>query len=140
MILLDTNVVSEVMRSRPAAAVLDWLNDADTARLYLSTITIAEIVYGILSLPNGRRREGLLGRFEGFVENGFASRVIEFDVPAAYRYGELMARRRALGRPMSLPDGQIAAIASTRRFAIATRDVGGFDGIGLELINPWAHR
>lgn len=140
MILLDTNVVVEVMRRRPAAVVIDWLNRVDAASLYLSTITIAEIVYGICSLSPGRRREQLLQRFEDFIERGFTHRVVGFDESAASRYGELTARRRELGRPMSFPDGQIASIASIHQFAIATRDGACFDGIGLELINPWVPR
>lgn len=137
MILLDTNVVSEVMRVQPATTVIAWMNSVNAATLYLSSITIAEISYGIRSLADGRRRDALRSRFEDFVRQGFSSRVLDFDEPAAYRYGELMARRRDLGQPMSVPDGQIAAIASTHRFAIATRDIRGFEGVELDLINPW---
>jgi len=137
MILLDTNIVSEVLRPAPADGVLRWLDDQETENLYLSTITIAEIVFGIRALPDGRRRSTLAGRFEDFVARGFDQRVLPFDTAAAYLFGELMGRRRELGRPMSFPDGQIAAIARTHHFALATRNVNDFDLCGIEILNPF---
>lgn len=137
MILLDTNVVSEVMAPAPAGAVLEWLNGADAATLYLSTVTVAEIGYGLSVLPAGKRRRLLEERFEEFVERGFEQRVLPFDYPAARLYGGLMAKRREIGRPMSIADGQIAAIARAHRFAIATRNVRDFEECGLEIVDPF---
>lgn len=137
MILLDTNVVSAVMAPRPEESVLRWMNDQQTDTLYLSTITIAEIGYGLHALPAGRRRQTLQGRFERFVIAGFSHRVLVFDETAAMAYGEIMAHRRRRGRPMSALDGQIAAIARANRMAIATRNVSDFEECGLEIVNPF---
>lgn len=137
MILLDTNVVSEAMASAPNRAVLEWLNDRETESLYLSTITIAEIGYGLETLPDGRRRRTLSDRFERFVTTGFSHRVLSFDETAARVYGELMAHRRKQGRPMSALDGQIASIARASRFAVATRNVRDFEECGVEIVNPF---
>ncbi len=138
MILLDTNVVSEVMRPAPMPGVLRWLDGQETEDLYLSTITIAEIAFGICVLPEARRRNTLADRFESFVIKGFDQRVFPFDAAAAYLFGDLMGRRRASGRPMSFPDGQIAAIALCHHCALATRNVTDFDLCGIEVVNPFA--
>ena len=138
MILLDTNVVSEAMRTAPDANVIDWLNQCNAAELYVSSVTVAEIAYGIHTLDAGRRRNTLGDRFKTFLDRGFHSRILPFDEPAAHLYGELMSHRRAIGKPMGIADGQIAAIARHHDMHIATRDVRGFQETGLELINPWA--
>lgn len=137
MILLDTNVVSAVMRPVPSRSVLDWLDDHDTTCLYLSTITIAEIRYGLRVLPDGKRRRSLEGRFEEFVARGFDQRILTFDEPAARLYGEVMGRCKELGRPISVLDGQIAAIAQAHRFAVATGNVRDFEECGLRILNPF---
>ncbi len=137
MILLDTNVVLAVMAPAPVSTVLRWLDGHDTLSLYLCTITIAEIAYGIRVLPTGRRRKGLGERFESFVARGFEQRVLAFDTAAALHYAEVMGRRKELGRPMSFPDGQIAAIARAHRFSVATRNVRDFDECGLDVLNPF---
>lgn len=137
MILLDTNVLSELMKPRPHTGVITWLNTPDAARLWLSSITIAEIEYGLQALPDGARRATLRHRFEGFVDKAFSGRVLEFGLRAAIVYGELMAHRRAAGRPMSVPDGQIASIALSRGLELATRNTRDFAACGLELINPF---
>ncbi len=137
MILLDTNVVSVVMRPAPAQSVLDWLNDQDTASLYLSTITIAEIGYGLRVLPDGKRRRSLQSRFEELVALGFDQRILTFDEPAARLYAEVMGRRKELGRPISALDGQIAAIARANRFSVATGNVRDFEECGLRILNPF---
>ncbi len=137
MILLDTNVVSEVMRSAPERRVLEWLNSQESSSLYFSTISMAEIAYGISILPVGRRRAELKERFEQFVGRAFAERVVNFDIGAALIYGEVMGVRKELGRPMSVPDGQIAAIARWKGMALATRNVVDFEECGVELVNPW---
>ena len=137
MILLDTNVVSEVMRPAPTQSVLDWLDHQDTASLYLSTITIAEIGYGLRILPDGKRRRSLHSRFDEFVARGFDQRILTFDESAARLYAEVMGHRKELGRPISALDGQIAAIARVRRFAVATGNVRDFEECGLRILNPF---
>ncbi|ABM61568.1 type II toxin-antitoxin system VapC family toxin [Halorhodospira halophila] len=104
-IVLDTNVVSEVMRPHPESAVIEWLNSTDGKSLYVSTITIAEIEYGLHAMPEGQRREDLRARFETFIHTAFAQRVLGFDEPSARHYGRIMAARRQEGRPLSAPDG-----------------------------------
>lgn len=137
MILLDTNIVSRIMAPAPAQAVIDWLNAQDTVTLYLSTITIAEIGYGLWVLPDGKRRRSLEDRFEKFVAQGFEQRILNFDQRAARLYPEVMGHRRTVGRPLGVLDGQIASIARANDLAIATRNVRDFEECGLELINPF---
>lgn len=140
MILLDTNVVSELMRPSPGGAVIDWLNATDTASLHISCITIGEIEYGLDILPDGRRQDALRARFEDFVARAFAFRVLPYDESAARLYGGIMGDRRRTGRPMSVPDAQIAALARSRNMAVATRDVAGFADTGIDIINLWRTR
>lgn len=138
MILLDTNVVSAVMTPRPEPLVLEWLDRQDTVTLYLSTITIAEIGYGLRVLPDGKRRRHLAERFEHFVATGFEQRLLSFDQRAAHEYAEVMGHRKEIGRPLSIPDGQIASVARANHLAVATRNVRDFEECGLGLINPFA--
>ena len=140
MILVDTNVVSEPMRTQPDPAVVDWLNQQDAAQLYISTITIAEIEFGIACLPTGKRKKSLAAAFQNFVEQAFGARVLSFDTDAARIYGNISAKRRANGQPISTLDAQIAAIAIAHGFAIATRNTKDFAGLGVELINPFDHQ
>ena len=137
MIILDTNVVSEFMTSPPASQVLNWLNSQDVASLYLSTITIAEIGYGLRAMPEGKRRKLLSERFEQFVDEAFTQRILSFDESAARIYGETMCHRKEMGRPMSNLDGQIAAIARSTGFSVATRNIKDFQHCNIELINPF---
>jgi len=137
MIVLDTNIVSEFMTSPPAPQVKDWLNAQDGAKLYFTTVSIGEISFGLHAMPDGKRRALLAERFERFLAQAFRSRVLAFDEAAARIYGELRATRRALGRPMSVFDGQIAAIAKANGSALATRNVKDFEACGVELINPF---
>lgn len=137
MIVVDTNVVSEFMASAPAPPVLDWLNAKDAADLYLTTISVAEIGFGLRVMPDGQRRRLLTDRFQQFLAAAFASRILPFDENAARAYGEIRGHRRELGRPMSVFDAQIAAIARTLGFAVATRNVRDFADCGLELIDPF---
>ena len=131
MILLDTNVVSEVMKTRPAEAVVTWLNGQNSEKLYVSSITIGEIACGPRILPAGKRRSGLRERFERFVAVAFDQRVLAYDESAARIYGDLMGDRKELGLPMSVPDGQIAAIARLNHLALATRNVLDFEHCGI---------
>ena len=137
MILLDTNIVSEVMKARPAETVVTWLNVQESDKLYVSAITIGEIAYGLCILPDGKRRSGLRERFERFIALAFDQRVLAYDESAARIYGELMGDRKELGVPMNAPDGQIAAIARHKRLAVATRNVADFENCGIDLINPF---
>ena len=137
MILLDTNVVSEVMRPNPSSNVINWLNLRNNIDLFISSITIAEICYGLRILPEGQRRQLLQSRFEQFVSQGFAKNTIGFNESAARAYAEIMGTRKEKGRPMSLPDGQIAAIAQTNHLSLATRNITDFEGCGIKLINPF---
>lgn len=125
---------------RPAAEprVIAWLNAAEAGQLYLSTISVAEICFGLDLLPPGRRRQGLEERFEAFLQAAFAHRLLPFDQAAARCYGPLMGNRRRAGCPMAAPDGQIAAIAASRAMALATRNSRDFQSIGLALIDPWS--
>ena len=137
MILLDTNIVSEVMKTRPAETVVAWLNGQDSEKLHVSSVTIGEITYGLQILPDGRRRSGLRERFERFVALAFDQRVLVYDESAARVYGELMGERKALGLPMSISDGQIAAIARLSHLAVATRNVTDFENCGIDVVNPF---
>ena len=138
MIILDTNVVSEFMTAQPKKSVLDWLNSQSRLALYISTISIAEIGYGLRVMPEGERRSLLTSKFDQFVDFAFEKRVLGFDVNAAKCYPELMANRREKGRPMSSFDGQIAAIAQVTGFSLATRNTKDFEDCGIELINPFS--
>jgi len=111
MIILDTNVIFELMKSSPSIKVIEWLNKQDAIQLYITTITIAEISYGLHALPQGRRRQTLEDSFNNAIHDAFKYRVVPFTEPAAHVYGKIMAFRKNLGRPMSILDGQIAAIA-----------------------------
>ena len=137
MIVLDTNIVSEFMTSPPAEPVTAWLNTQEATQLYFTTISIAEIGFGLRVMPAGRRRQLLTDRFERFLAAAFESRVLSFDEDAAHAYGEIRGHRKEQGRPMSNFDGQIAAIAKTQGFAVATRNTKDFEDCGLELINPF---
>lgn len=137
MILLDTNVLSEPFKPAASPAVLSWLDAQAIETLYLSTITLAEIRFGIAALPDGRRRAILHQRLEEQVVPAFTDRIIPFGVEATFAYAELRARARTAGRAIGTADGYIAAIACAYNFAVATRDVAPFVAAGLTTINPW---
>jgi predicted nucleic acid-binding protein len=136
MILLDTNVISEAMKPVPDDAVRAWLDEQAAETLYLSSVTIAELLYGIGALPGGKRKDRLTEALDGVMEL-FADRVLPFDIAAARRYADLAVKARAAGRGFPTPDGYIAAIAAARGFAVATRDTTAFDAVGVAVINPW---
>ncbi|WP_159818042.1 type II toxin-antitoxin system VapC family toxin [Colwellia sp. 20A7] len=137
MIILDTNIVSEFMTSPPASSVLNWLNHQKVSSLYLTSITVAEINYGLGIMPNGKRKKLLEERFKLFVDSAFKQRILSFDENAAILYGDLMAEKRKIGKPMSCFDGQIAAIARLHSYSIATRNIKDFTHCQLDLINPF---
>jgi toxin FitB len=136
MILLDTNVVSEAIKPMPDHNVRAWLDNQAGETLHLSTITIAEMRYGISALPEGRRKAMLLEALDGVVML-FVDRILPFDTDAALRYGELAVKARTAGKGFPTPDGYIAAIAASHGFAIASRDASAFVAAGLEVIDPW---
>lgn len=137
MILLDTNVVSELLRSSPDPAVLDWVSARDGDRLYLSAVTEAELRYGVAILPDGRRKDALAAMIESVLQEDFAGRILAFDGLAAIAYASIGASRKAAGRPISQFDCQIAAIARANAAGLATRNQQDFEGCGIELIDPW---
>lgn len=139
MIIVDTNIISEFMTSPPASQVLEWINAQSAASLYMTTISIAEIGYGLRCMPKGKRQRLLTERFNQFVDTAFDTRILSFDEVAAHLYGEIKGYRREIGRPLSDLDGQIAAIARANGFSIATRNTKDFEECGIELINPFLY-
>lgn len=137
MVILDTNVVSELLRPSPEPRVEAWLAAQDGAQVYLTAVSEAELRYGVAILADGRRRSALSEAIEGMLRDDFRARILPFDSSAAEAYAALAADRRASGRPISQFDGQIAAIARAHGAAVATRNTGDFDGCGIELIDPW---
>lgn len=138
MILLDTNVLSEVMRKDPSVIVLRWLDTQPVEQIWVSAISRAEIFLGVRLLPEGKRRDALHAAALGMFAEDFHNVCLAFDAMAADTYAEIVAERRSQGRPISVEDAQIAAIACARGLAIATRNTSDFEGInGLDLINPW---
>jgi len=137
MILLDTNVVSELMKSAPEPAVMAWINAIPGPTVFVSAVTQAEILYGVALVPEGKRRQGLAQAARTAFEIYFRGRILPFDSEAAEAFAELAAARRQTGRPISQADAQIAAIARSRGAELATRNVPDFEGCGVEVINPW---
>jgi predicted nucleic acid-binding protein len=136
VIIVDTNVTSELMRKSTAPAVLDWMRSQDTRGLFTTSVTLAEICYGIERLPGGRRKE-LLRAAAADVFFAFPGKVLPFDARAALRYATLVANRDRAGQPMAGFDAQIAAICLSYNAALATRNLKDFRHTGLDLINPW---
>ncbi len=137
MILLDTNVVSEPLKASCDKSVLSWIDEQVIETLYLSTISLAELRFGIAVLPEGKRRDTLFSSLEQQVLPLFAGRILLFDEPASQAYATLRARARNAGQAIATADGYIAAIAAAHGFAVATRDTSPFEAVGLKVINPW---
>ncbi len=137
MIVLDTNVVSELMQSNPNTAVLGWVGRRARLDLHVTAVTEAELRRDAEVLPAGRRRDELQSRVEVMLGGAFAGGILPFDSDAAAIYAVIAARRHAAGNPIAYGDCQIAAIDRSRGMAVATRDVGGFSGCGIEVIDPW---
>lgn len=137
MILLDTNIISEMMKAAPNPNVMNWIDEQEVTQLVISTISIAEISYGLNSLPNGNRRHSLEDAFDKSIKMAFKHRILFFDEASAHQYGKLMGHRKNLGKPLSILDGQIAAIAFTQGAAVATRNIKDFSDCGLDLIDPF---
>lgn len=138
MIVLDTNVVSELMRGTPNARVLDWMAQQPMAGLFTTTLTQAEVLYGLALLPEGRRREGLFEAARDMFEVDLAGRILPFDSDAALIYPQIAVGRRRIGQPISQIDGQIAAIAASRGARLASRNLRDFVNCGIMVVDPWA--
>lgn len=136
MIVLDTNVISEAMKPEPHPAVRAWLNDQAAETLYLSSVTLAELLFGIGSLPAGRRKDMLAQTLDGLT-GLFRDRVLPFDIGAARCYAELVVTAKVAGRGFPTPDGYIAAIAVSRGFIVASRDTAPYLAAKVTVLNPW---
>jgi predicted nucleic acid-binding protein len=138
MIVLDTNVVSELMRAEPAEAVLTWTDAQVPTDLHLTAITVAELLYGVARLPDGRRKALLAEQIGVMLESQFDHRVTAFDETAAAHYADIVARRERAGRPVTTADAQIAAICRSHDATIATRNIDDFTATGVTVVNPWS--
>jgi toxin FitB len=139
MIILDTNVVSEPLKPSAEPAVLAWLDQQNIETLFLATISLAELRFGVAALPDGKRKEGLKAALGERVFALFGSRILVFDMAAADAYGVIRARAKAAGKAIGVADGYIAAIAAAHGFAVATRDTAPFEAAGVPVYNPWKH-
>ncbi|KXU31395.1 plasmid stabilization protein [Sphingobium sp. 22B] len=137
MIVLDTNVISEMMRREPDPQVMAWIADQPMAGVFTTTLTQAEIFYGLALLPEGRRRDDLLAAARPMFEVDLAGRVLPFDTDAASAYPEIAAGRKQGGKPISQIDAQIAAIVRSRGARLATRNVRDFAECGITVVDPW---
>jgi predicted nucleic acid-binding protein len=137
LILLDTNVISEAMRPRPEAKLVAWLDAQATETLHLSTITVAELMFGVAALPDGHRKRELGESLDRLILPLFEGRILSFDLAAAQAYATIRARARARGQAIATADGFIAAIAFANNLTVATRDTGPFEAAQVPLVNPW---
>ncbi len=140
MMILDTNVLSELMRQKPSPQVVTWIAKQRAAELFTTAITEAEIFYGIELLPKSKRREALLAAAEAMFAEDLAGRILGFESDAARAFSRIAAHRRGLGRPINHADAQIAAIAQVRGAKLATRDIENFEGCDLDVVDPWSSR
>jgi predicted nucleic acid-binding protein len=138
VILLDTNVLSALMQTRPDPAVIAWLDAQPPESVWTTAVSVFEIRFGIHLLPPSRRRKALEEAFDTMLDDDLSGRIAAFDSAAADEAAALAARRHRRGRPVDLRDTQIAGIALARRAALATRDVRHFDGLNVNVVNPWA--
>jgi len=137
MIVLDTNVISEPQRKVPNTHVVEWLDEQPLETLFLTAITLAELRFGVSSLPAGKRRDSLQDNLEHRVLPLFTGRILSFDVAASEAYAALMTKAQSTGLAISTADGYIAAIAAANKMIVATRDVSPFEAADLRVINPW---
>ncbi len=137
MIVLDTNVVSELVRPTPNQAVIEWVDAYDSSDLVITALTAAEVRAGVALLPRGRRKHDVALRMESLLLQTFAGRVLAFDIDASAHYAEILAARRRFGQPISAFDAQIAAVCRQYESALATRNTADFTDTGIQLINPW---
>lgn len=137
MIILDTNVLSELLRPAPDPGVPAWLAAQPRSALFTTTVIRAEILYGVRALPGGARKQALWAAASAIFDEDFAGRVLSFDNDAADAYAEIAAARRSAGKPISQFDAMIAAVARSRGARLATRNIKDFAGCGIDLIDPW---
>ncbi|MDH6263595.1 type II toxin-antitoxin system VapC family toxin [Bradyrhizobium sp. BR13661] len=137
MILLDTKVVSEAMKPAPHPSVRDWLDAQAAETVFLSSVTIAELLFGVGALPRGKRKDRLAAALDGVLDL-FSARILPFDTAAARRSADITAKARAADKGFPTPDGYIAAIVAAHGFAVASRDMRAFNAAGLTIIDPWA--
>jgi predicted nucleic acid-binding protein len=137
MIVLDTNVVSELMRSRSEPHVIAWADEQSADQVYLTAVTTAELRYGIARLPDGRRKTDLADRLQRTIAEDFASRILSFDDNAAALYADVVMGRERRGLPISMADAQIAAICRHHGAGLATRNTKDFANTGIDVIDPW---
>ena len=138
VLLLDTNVVSEMLRPAPNPAVESWVGERPAAHLYFTAVGEAELRYGVAMLPAGQRKDALATAIEGILREDFEDRILPFDSGAARAYADIAAAHRAAGRTVAPADCQIAAIARFRGMTVATRNVRDFENSGIALVDPWA--
>lgn len=137
MYVFDTNILSKVMREEPSPAVAAWLSTCPADAMFTTAVFLSEILYGVRRLPQGAKRYRLERAAQAMFAKEFEGRILPFDAPAAEIYADLRLARARSGRPLAAEDGMIAAIAKARGAAVVTRDLGGFDGCGVTLIDPW---
>jgi predicted nucleic acid-binding protein len=137
MILLDTNVVSELMRLRPEPTVSLWLKGIPREECWTSSVVVAELLSGIESMPSGRKQRALREAIDGMIAEDFSGQILSFDLDSARRYGQILSARQRIGRPISQLDAQIAAIAQAHKAILATRNTRDFEHCGIELADPW---
>lgn len=137
MIVLDTNVLSEVLRPTPEPRVLSWMADQPRASLFTTTVTRGELFYGLHLLPDGKRRQDLFDAVRAIFDQDLAGQILSFDNEAADAYADIAAARRNMGYPISQFDAMIAGIARSRGAGVATRNVKDFKDCGIEVIDPW---
>ena len=137
MIVLDTNVISEMMLPRPEPKVSAWLDMQPEENLWTTSIVIAELVSGIDRMPAGRKQTALREAIEGMIAGDFRGQILQFDVPAARCYGRILATRQQMGRPITQMDALIAATSLANGATLATRNTSDFENCGVQLVNPW---
>jgi len=137
MIILDTNVMSELWKPKPNANVIHWINKQDIETLFLSSITVSELRYGIAIMPKGQRRMIYHNRLEGEVLIAFSERILAFDLKSSQKFSALMSTAKEQGKAIGKEDGYIAAIAAANDCMVATRDTSPFQAVGIKTINPW---
>ncbi len=137
MILIDTNIISELWKAEPNPDVLTWIDAQAIETLYLSAVTVAELRFGLAAMPEGKRRTLYQDRLENEVLPTFTDRVLPFDLAASQAYADLMAGARLAGKAIGKADGYIAATACARGLMVATRDINPFEAAGLKFVNPW---
>jgi hypothetical protein len=140
MIVVDTNVISEMLKPEPDSAVYAWLRSQPTASVFTTAVSRSEIKYGIAIMPKGKRRSGLLTAATLIFEDDFKDRILPFDLEAADIYAAIASDRRLAGQPISQLDAQIAAITASRGGRLATRNVRDFANCGIDIVNPWDAR